>query len=77
MLKIVRASVLLVLLAVSASAGETPNNVTGQSAPPPPTPIMTQEPTDAEALPEPTQETTADGFGETLLNLLDSVLALF
>jgi hypothetical protein len=75
MLKIVRASVLLMLLAGAASAGETPNNVTAQPTPPPVT--MTQEPADAEALPEPTQENTADGFGETLLNLLDSVLALF
>ena len=76
MLKIVRASVLLMLLAVAASAGETPNNVTAQPTPTP-SGIMAQEPTDAGALPEPTQETTADSFGETLLNLLDSVLALF
>ena len=78
MLKIVRASVLMMLLACAASAGEVPNTATGQPTPQPsPTGIMAQEPTEAGELPEPTQETTADSFGETLLNLLDSVLALF
>ena len=77
MLKIVRASVLILTLACAASAGEAPNTVTGLPTQPPPG-ITTQEPTDADALQEPTEETTAaDSFGETLQNLLDSVLALF
>ena len=77
MLKIVRASVLMMMLACAASAGEAPNTVTGQPTQPPPNGITAQEPTDAGALPEPMQETTANSFGETLQNLLDSVLALF
>ena len=71
MLKIVRATALMMLLAVAATAGETPNN-----PPCPPDPVMQETTTDADTLPETTQETTADSFGETLLNLLDSVLAL-
>ncbi len=71
MLKIVRASALVFVMACSASAGDTPNNVT--DAP-------TQAP--APSAPEPTSdagpfEKTADSFGENLLNLLGSVLALF
>jgi hypothetical protein len=78
MLKIVRASVLMMMLACAASAGEIPNSATGLPAPPPPPGIMTQEPTaETDVLTEPTPETRADNFGETLLNLLDSVLALF
>lgn len=76
MLKIVRASVLILTLACAASAGEAPNTVTGLPTQPPPG-ITTQEPTDADALQEPTEETTADSFGETLQNLIDRVLALF
>lgn len=72
MLKIVRASVLILTLAVAASAGEGPNSVTGQ--PTQPTPITTQEPTtEADGL----QATTLESFGETILSLLDSMLALF
>jgi hypothetical protein len=74
MLKIVRASVLILVLAGAASAGESPNNLTGY---PPPPGIMTQEPTVADVLLEPTQETAVDSFGETLQNLIDSLLALF
>ncbi|HEV3470735.1 MAG TPA: hypothetical protein VG148_15530 [Pyrinomonadaceae bacterium] len=74
MLKIVRASTLIFVMACSASAGDTPNNVTG---------TPTQAP--APSAPEPTSPTsgagpsekTADSFGETLLNLLENVLALF
>ena len=76
MLKIVRASVLILTLACAASAGEAPNTVTGLPTQPPPG-ITTQETTDADALLEPTEQTTADSFGETLQNLIDSVLALF
>lgn len=72
MMKIVRASVLILTLAVAASAGEGPNSVTGE--PTPPAPITAQEPTtEADAL----QATTLESFGETLQNLLDSMLALF
>jgi hypothetical protein len=78
MLKIVRASVLILTCACATYAGDAPNSATGLPTQPPPTPVMSQEPmAEADALPEPTQETTADSFGETLLNLLDSVLALF
>ena len=71
MLKIVRASALIFVLACSASAGDTPNNLTG---------APTQAP--APSAPEPTSdagpsEKTADSFGEILLNLLESALALF
>lgn len=71
MLKIVRASALIFVLACSASAGDTPNNLT--DAP-------TQAP--APSAPEPTSdagrsEKTTASFGETLLNLLESALALF
>jgi len=71
MLKIVRASALIVALACAASAGEIPNNIA--EAPTQPTATTTQEPTaDADPRPE-----AADRFGENLLNLVYSVLALF
>ena len=73
MLKIVRASVLILTLAGAASAGDGPNNVTDDPTRQP-TPILLQEPTgDAGHF----QGMPADGFGETLLNLFNSVLALF
>ena len=61
--KAIRASVLVLALACSAQAGHIHNDV--------------KQPT-----PAPTQEATADGYmqtglTETLLSVLDSVLALF
>lgn len=70
MSKAVRASVLVLLLVCSAYAGDIQNGVTGT----PPPPNVTQE------------ERTADGdirngepnsFTETVLSLLEDVLALF
>lgn len=72
MLKIVRASALILVLACAASAGETPNNITEE--PTPAAPTTTQEPaTNADGL----EILTADSYRETLLNMLASVLALF
>lgn len=77
MRKIVRASVLILTLACAAGAGEIPNNLTVQPTPtptPPPAGLTVQgAPANADTLPN----ATAESFGETLLNLLDSLLALF
>jgi hypothetical protein len=78
MMKIVRASVLMMMLAVAAGAGEVPNSANGLPTPTPRPLLVLQDPLkEADTLPEPTLKTTADSFGETLLNLLDSLLALF
>lgn len=72
MLKIVRASALILVLACAASAGETPNHIAEDPTRPPATsaPAPTGDANYAELL-------TADSYRETLLNLLESVLALF
>ena len=72
MSKIVRALALTLVLAVTTSAGEAPNSITAAPTPPP-APTETG-PDGGEPL---LQEPAADGFGETLLNLIGSVLALF
>lgn len=72
MLKIVRASALILVLACAASAGETPNNITEEPIWPPAT--LTQEPAAGAGARE---TPTTDSYRETLLNLLDSVLAFF
>jgi hypothetical protein len=69
MFRIVRASALILVLACTASAGETPNNLTGGPTPPP-VPLMLEPDSDSYI-------DTADSFGETLLNLFESVLTLF
>lgn len=71
MLRIVRASALVVILAATAGAGETPNNSPGTPTHQPGT--MTTEPASDAGSPE----MPADGYGEILLNLLEGVLALF
>ncbi|MDQ3803164.1 MAG: hypothetical protein M3416_04845 [Acidobacteriota bacterium] len=71
MLKIVRASALVVVLACAARAGETPNHVTGTPTQQPAT--MTME----SAADDSAREMAADSYGEILLNLLEGVLALF
>ena len=72
MLKIVRASALVLALAAPAGAGETPNHITE---------VPTQPTIDSVPASSPgtdgSNSLTADSYGETLLNLLESVLALF
>lgn len=71
MLRIVRASALIAILAATATAGETPNNSPGPPSHHSPT-LTTQSASDAGAT-----EMPADGYGEILLNLFEGVLALF
>lgn len=73
MLKMVRASALLILLVCAVNAGESPNNVTESPAPPQPVMSAPEPVNDAGLLPD----TTAESFGESLLSFIDSVLALF
>jgi hypothetical protein len=70
MFRIVRASALVFALASAASAGETPNNVTDGTTRP-----LVRSVYDS-AADAGFYEGTADSFGETLLNLFESVLAL-
>jgi hypothetical protein len=71
MKKTLRVLVLVVLLAGSVYAGDMPNGVV--SPPPPPTTNVAQEPVVASQ----NLQTTENPVTETLLNLLQSVLALF
>ena len=71
MFRIVRASALVVVLACTAGAGETPNHVTGTPTDPP-APLMVASASAADA-----PEGTEDSYGEIFLNLLEGVLALF
>lgn len=71
MLRIVRASALVAILAATAAAGETPNNSPGPPSHHSST-MTTQSASDAGAA-----EMPADSYGEILLNLLEGVVALF
>ena len=70
MLKAVKVSVLILLLACSVSAGEMPNDLTSPP-PPPPSSVVQDEPTGGEI-----PNDVADSFMDTALTLLESVLAL-
>jgi hypothetical protein len=71
MFRIVRASALVVILACTAGAGETPNHVTV-------TPTESSAPlTMASAADAGAPKVTDDSYGEIFLNLLEGVLALF
>ena len=76
MFKIIRASVLVLLLACSAQAGEMQNGAPQPPPPPPPSsePIQ-QEGATTEAEEDPTFE-LADTLTEAALSVLDNVLAL-
>jgi hypothetical protein len=70
--KAVRASVLVLVLACSAQAGWIQNGVTDPPPPPPPQTLVAQEP-------PADNETPNDGpesLTETVLSVLESVLAL-
>jgi hypothetical protein len=75
--KAIRASVVVLLLACSAYAGDIQNGVTG--TPPPPTASATQQqaggvvPNDAQG---DMQNDVTDSLAETVLNVLTSVLAI-
>ncbi len=71
--KAIRASVLVLLLACSAQAGWIHNPATG--TPPPPPPTTEQEPTASGEMQNGAAD-AADSLTETLLNALESVLAL-
>ncbi|OLE53142.1 MAG: hypothetical protein AUG51_14710 [Acidobacteria bacterium 13_1_20CM_3_53_8] len=70
MSKTIRASVLILLLACSAYAGDMQNGVTDSPPPPPPSAVQ-EQPTGGEM-----QNGVADSLMETALTLLESVLAL-
>lgn len=71
MVKAIRASVLVLLLACSAYAGEMQNDVAGT---PPPPPSATQEEQTALGV---MQNDEPGGLTEAVLTALESVLALF
>jgi hypothetical protein len=73
MLKAVRIFALLLALAVTAVAGEVPNNTPSTSPSPPPPSSFVQEP----AADEETETSTIDIFAEVMLNLLAGALSPF
>jgi len=81
MRKIIRTSLLILVLSCSAYAGDIPNNVTGNTPPPPPTSqteppasTTTQETADGDI---PNNQPTESTATEVMLSLLQSVLSLF
>ncbi|MCA1614869.1 MAG: hypothetical protein LC795_14225 [Acidobacteria bacterium] len=76
MFKIIRASVLILLLACSAQAGEIQNGSPQPTPPPPPPTELAQEETmTGEAEGDSTYD-LADTLTEAALSVLDNVLAL-
>jgi len=71
MSRAIRASVLMLLLVSSAHAGWMGNDVTGTPPPPPPSAPQEAQPADDNA---PDEE--PEGLTETVLSLLEGVLAL-
>lgn len=75
MFKIIRASVLVLLLACSAQAGEIQNGLPQPPPPPPPTEPAQEEMTTEGEEGDSTQD-LADTLTEAALSVLDNVLAL-
>jgi hypothetical protein len=76
MFKIIRASVLVLLLACSAQAGEIQNGSPQPPPPPPPYTELAQEETTTEEVEGDSTYDLADSFTEAALSVLDNVLAL-